>query len=55
MADNTQCEVVKAKRVGRSIFVYNDKGIRAFIPLEKICEAAKRFGLCIDSDEIKCE
>jgi len=49
------CEKAKIKVVGRSVFVELESGAKAFIPLEKICEAAKRFNLCLERDsKVKC-
>jgi len=49
------CEKAKVKVVGRSVFVELESGAKAFIPLEKICEAAKRFNLCLEGDSrVKC-
>ena len=49
------CEKAEIKLVGKSVFVKLESGGTAFIPRERFCEAAKRFGICINGlKEISC-
>lgn len=45
----------KVKVVGRSAFIETEDGARAFIPLEHLCEALRRFNLDVDLDVVKCK
>ena len=40
---------------GRTVIIVTESGSRAFVPLDKVCEALKRFRLCVDDPRIKCE
>lgn len=51
------CEEAVVEVIGRSVFIRLKSGAAAFIPRDKICEAAERYGICLSSLEskgIKC-
>ena len=43
-------EAVEIRLVGRSYFVRLRSGGAAFIPVDKICEALKRYGICVPEE-----
>ncbi len=49
------CEKAKVEIYGRTAIIVTEGGSRAFIPLDKICEALRRFNICVDDPRIKCE
>ncbi len=49
------CEKARIEIYGRTVIIITEGGSRAFVPLDKICEALKRFKLCVDDPRIKCE
>ncbi len=49
--DLGECEeAVEIRLVGRSYFVRLKSGGSAFIPVDKICEALKRYGICVPEE-----
>jgi len=49
------CEKARVEIHGRTVIIVTESGSRAFVPLDKVCEALKRFRLCVDDPRIKCE
>jgi len=43
------CERAKVIVKGRSAYVTTESGSSAFIPVDKLCDVAKRFNLCYEN------
>jgi hypothetical protein len=48
------CEKAKIEIKGKSVYVVTESGSVAFIPVDKLCEAAKRFNICFEGSNVKC-
>lgn len=46
------CEKAKIKVIGKSSYVISESGSIAFVPVDRLCELAKRFNICYE--ELKC-
>ncbi len=46
------CEKSKVVIKDRIAYLVTERGSTAFIPIEKLCEVARRFNLCIEN--FKC-
>lgn len=48
--------IVRMERAGGTYLITTDRGATAFIPIDKICDLVKRFGLCLPEDApVKCK
>ena len=48
--------IVKMERAGGTYLITTEKGATAFIPIDKICDLVKRFGLCLpENAPVKCK
>jgi len=44
------------ERAGGTYLITTEKGAKAFIPIDKVCELVKRFGLCLpENSPVKCK
>ncbi len=54
-ADVCSERIVRIEKAGGTYLITTDKGATAFIPIDKICDLVKRFGLCLPKDSpVKC-
>lgn len=51
--DEPMCEKSKVVIKGRLAYIVGESGATAFIPVDKLCEVARRFNLCIEN--FKCD
>ncbi|MCC6022831.1 MAG: hypothetical protein QXF42_04600 [Sulfolobales archaeon] len=43
------CEKFKVVIKGRLAYIISESGTSAFIPVDKLCEVAKRFNICYEN------
>ena len=49
-------KIVRMERAGGTYLITTEKGAKAFIPIDKVCELVKRFGLCLpENSPVKCK
>ncbi len=46
----SNCEKATGQKVGKTVFITTESGAKAFIPIERLCEAVRRYNLCLEVD-----